>query len=92
MFKRYECGCVGFVTNAMATEPGAKRITCFKACDSDGERELSIHRHDMLQEKQGRKLTDAEIEELFAELASLVSDGHALRDLQIAMRVARIGL
>lgn len=90
MFKQYECGCIGFVTNAMTMEPGAKRVTCFKACDSDGVRELSIHRHDKLQEKPGTKLTDAEIEALFAELASLVSDGHALRELRIAMRVAGV--
>ncbi len=86
MFKRYECGCIGFVTNAM--EPGAKRVTCFKACDGDGERELAIIVAHDLQEKSSRKLTDAEVEALFDELSSLVSDGHALRDLRIAMRVA----
>jgi hypothetical protein len=75
----------------MAMELGAKRVTCFKACDGDGEHEPSIHRRDALQEKPSRKLTDEEIEALFDELASLVSDGHALSDLQIAMRVAGIG-
>ena len=88
MFKRYECGCIGFVTNAM--EPGKKRVTCFKACDTRDERELSIHRRDSLQDKPSRKLTDDEIERLFDELHMLVLDGHALRELRYAMRAAGV--
>jgi len=87
MFKLYECGCIGFVTNGMATEPGAKEIHCFKACDS-GDREYAIHRRDTLQEKPSRKLTDAEICLLFAELGNLVDSGNALNELRCAMNVA----
>ena len=94
MFKRYECGCVGFVTNAM--EPGAKRVTIFKTCDEcnaprwtkrfASPRPLTIARRDTLSDKPSRKLTDEEIEVMFDELSKLVDDGHALRELRIAMR------
>lgn len=90
MFKKYECGCVGFVLNAMATEPNAKQVYCFKACDGE-PRELSIERRDTLQDKPSRKLTDEEIEKLFEELSDLVRDGHSLHELRMAMRAAGIG-
>jgi len=87
MFKRYECGCVGFVTNAM--EPGHKRVMCVQACD-EHERPYSFVRRDTLQEKPSRKLSDDEIEELLDVIAELVSDGYAMRELRCALRVAGI--
>lgn len=89
MFKRYECGCIGFVTNGMG--PGPKRVTCIKACaiglDSD---QVSIRRQDHLALKASTKLNDDEIEVLFVELAALVDDGNALRELRVAMKVAKV--
>jgi hypothetical protein len=91
MFKMYACGCIGFVTNGTAIEPGAKRVRCIKPCDGDRDSPTyDIVERDALQTKSSRKLTDKEIELLFDELAGLVDDGNKLRDLRVAMRVAGI--
>lgn len=91
MFKRYECGCIGFVVNGMGPKPGSKRIYCFKACDEEGGRALGLFRRDTLQKKPSRKLADAEVEALFEDLANLICDGHALQHLRSALAVAGIG-
>jgi len=92
MFKRYECGCVGFVVNGMMTEPGGKQIWCVKACDADGvDNPYGLYRRDELQAKPSRMLKDDELHKLFRDLAQLVEDGHAMRELRIAFRGAGLG-
>ena len=92
MFKMYDCGCIGFVTNAMTTEPGAKQVTCFKSCgDGRSDNDVAVFRRDGLQTKTSRKLTDTEILDLFGELADSANDARALRELRCALRNAGIG-
>jgi len=87
MFKRFECGCIGFVT--FGHEPGSKHIWCVKPCDGDrDDPPYAIYRRDTLQEKKSTKLTDEQVDELMQVLADLVNDGNRLRDLQIAFKLA----
>ena len=85
MFKRFECGCVGFVTRGMETDPHNKRAFVFKSCDGDG---LRIYEHSSLAIRPSVKLTDDEIEHLLLEVAPLVARGNALDDLQTALKAA----
>ena len=88
IIKRFECGCIGFCSaGSMSTELEDHEITCLRWCDNH-ERPYSIARRDSLREKPSRKLTESECEELFIELAGLVKDGYALRELQLAAKVA----
>lgn len=82
MFKRYSCGCVGFVLRS--------GIVCVKSCDSDGYSPAIqfYDRTDDLIRKSSEMLTDAEVEELIEEIGKLVNKGNALASLQSAMRAA----
>ena len=86
MFRKYECGCIGFET------PGypKKHVRSFYACDGRDERPNSLHRHDKLAEKESRLLTDDEVRELLDTVAALVEDGYALRELRDALHIAGI--
>jgi hypothetical protein len=90
IIKRYECGCIGFVSRG-GMEPTLqdREVICLRACD-DHSRPYVIARRDSLREKPGVKLTENEIIELFDDIAELVRDGYALRELASAMRAARI--
>lgn len=88
IIRRYECGCIGFCSaGGMSTNLEDHEITCIRACD-DHERPYVFERRDNLRNKRSEKLDDHEVAELFAEIAELVIDGYALRELRVAMRVA----
>ena len=87
MFKRYECGCIGFVLNGGAINPDEKRIWLVRACDTDRDDPeyrfgYSAGRSSALAHKPSTKLSDAEIEGLFGDLGSLIADGYNFRDLR----------
>ena len=88
MFKRYSCGCIGFVL--YGDDLARKRILCIKACDNDGRSpELDIHdRTESLRPKQSEKLSHREVADLMLDIGSLVDDGNRLRNLQNAFRGA----
>jgi hypothetical protein len=87
MFKRFECGCIGFVT--YGTELGAKHVWLVKACaGSRDEPPVGLCRRDSLQEKHSVKLTDAEVDALLGELAELVNAGNRLVELRMAFVAA----
>lgn len=87
MFKRYKCGCIGFVL--FEVKPDVERILCVKSCDGS-DRPYGFSERDDLALKSCRELTDEEREELFADIAELVADGYALQELRSALKVAGI--
>jgi len=87
VFKRYECGCIGFVLNGGAIDPDAKRIWLVKPCDTDRDDPEYCLRHSAgrsstLAHKPSTKLSDAEIESIFDDLGDLIADGYRFRDLK----------
>lgn len=84
MFKRYECGCIGFVVYGMTADPDEKIIWLVKPCDPDGDREvgLSPHRSASLARKASEKLTETEVEDVLQAIRDLVVDGYKFRDLR----------
>lgn len=87
MFKRYECGCIGFVLNGGAVNPDDKRVWLVKACDTDRHDPeygfgYSAGRISTLARKPSTKLSDAEIESIFDDLGDLIADGYRFRDLK----------
>ncbi len=89
MFRKYECGCVGFEFNSAETDASKRRVRCFQSCDGD-EREHAIYERHGLSEKESRPLTDDEVEMLFNAISPLVDDGYAMRELRTALAVAGI--
>ena len=91
MFKRYECGCIGFVVNGGAVDPDDKRIWFVRACDS-GCRDpeygfrYSVGRSSSLAHKPGVKLSDEQVEEILSDLGSLIADGYRFRSLRDLLR------
>jgi hypothetical protein len=73
----------------MDTTLDGREVICLRACD-DHCRPYVIARRDSLRDKPAVKLTEDEIVELFDDIAKLVRDGYALRELASAMRAARI--
>jgi hypothetical protein len=87
LFKRYECGCIGFVLNGGAVNPDDKRIWLVKACDNNRDDPeygfgYSAGRRSTLAHKPSTKLSDAEIERIFRDLGDLIADGYKFRDLK----------
>ena len=92
MFKKYACGCVGFVTRGM--EPEMKRVYAFRRCRRhaiDPQREYEIAELDFLAGQSSEKLADQHVEAILDDVAELVRDGYALRELRRAMRAAGVG-
>lgn len=91
MFKRYECGCIGFVLNGGAIDPDAKRIWLVKACDRDRDDPeyclcYSSGRSSTLAHKTSEKLSDEKVEAIFDALGDLISDGYRYRELRALLR------
>jgi hypothetical protein len=91
VFKRYECGCIGFVLNGGAIDPDAKRIWLVRACDGHhDDPEYCLHyssgRSSSLAHKTSEKLSDEKIEEIFNALGNLIADGYRFRDLRALLR------
>jgi hypothetical protein len=93
MFKKYACGCVGFVTRGM--EPEMKRVYAFRRCKRHAlhpRREYEVAELNLaLAGQSSEKLADQHVEAMLDDLAELVSDGYALRELRRAMRTAGVG-
>ena len=91
MFKRYECGCIGFVLNGGAVDPDEKRIWLVKACDTDRDDPAyglthTPHRSSDLARKPSEKLSDEKVEAIFRDLHDLIVDGYHARDLAATLR------
>ena len=85
MFKRYECGCVGFVIEE--TRPKAKIIWLVKPCDThhDDPEYCLTHspgRSTSLACKPSDKLDGHEVAEVLHDLGQLVADGYRFREIQ----------
>jgi len=92
MFKTYACGCVGFVTHGM--DPLNKRVYAIRRCSRhaiDRSREYEPEVLDDLASQASEKLAEQHVEAILDDLAELVRDGYALRELRRAMRAAGVG-
>ena len=93
MFKKFECGCVGFVITGQSKPSLSscpyttiyRLIDCRQSGDffEDGIDIREATRS--LEEKASEDLPPAEIEELLKSLARLVSDGHDLKRLSLLL-------
>ena len=91
MFKRYECGCIGFVLNGGAVNPDDKRVWLVKACDTDrDDPEFCLYyssgRSSSLAHKASEKLSDEKVEAIFDALGDLIADGYRYRELRALLR------
>ncbi len=85
MFKRYECGCIGFV---ICDEAPPKRVYVVRPCDDDGGDlvNLIFRRRDALAMKTSRKLTPQEVVEILDELNVVVDEASKFRELLSLLR------
>ena len=84
---KFECGCIGLAITPDQTIRDRVVLT-IRDCRGDGKIELRESKH--LQDKSGEKLSSRDARALFAELRALISQGHALDNLQDAFRMARL--
>lgn len=77
MFKRYDCGCIGFKLCAGPKSPDEGKILVFKACDVDGsDQSIAIYARPDLENRRSVKLTDSEVLVLLVEVGVLVDKGY----------------
>lgn len=87
MFKRYGCGCIGFVVRGTGIDPSDKIIWLVKPCDGDPDDpeyclEYSTGRSSTFANKSSEKLTEDEMQVILRDLGQLVSDGYRMRTIQ----------
>lgn len=86
MFKRYECGCVGFVLNGDAIDPDDERIWLVRACDDPNAPEYcftyTLTRSSTLARKSSESLPEYEVKTILSAISGLVADGYRFRKLK----------
>jgi len=87
MFKRYKCGCIGFVLNGTEIDPAKKTIWLVKPCDGhhdDPEYAVTFNktRSETLASKPSEKLEDVAVADILHDIGQLVADGYRFREIQ----------
>lgn len=84
---KFECGCTGL---AITSDQSLKERVVLTIRDCRGDDKIELRENKHLQNKAGEKMSSHDALVLFAEIRDLISQGHALDNLQDAFRMARL--